>query len=87
MGKNDYKVNKNGFNISTTMDIGPKEKKWSLENVYESELTIENLIKTLEVTDILKRKYPNDDVVQDFEEIIRDEICQMFGGTILNLDE
>ena len=87
MEKNDYKVNKNGFNISTTMDSYTEEKKWSLENVYGSDLALENLISTLNVTDVLKKKYPNDDVVQDFEEIIRDEICQMFGGTILDFDE
>jgi len=87
MGNNDYKVNRNAFNVSTTMDDGMEEKKWSLKNVFESELTPENLIDTLKVTDALKRKYPNDDIVQGFEEIIRDEICQMFGGSIFNEKE
>lgn len=74
----------NNYNVSTTMDDGMEERKWSLKNVFESELTPENLIDTLKVTDALKRKYPNDETIQDFEEIIRDEICQMFGGTVLD---
>ena len=80
----NYTVNKDMFNVSTTMDNGTEEKKWSLDDVFKSELTPEHLIDTLKVTDALKRKYPNDDIIQDFEEIIRDEICQMFGGTVLN---
>ena len=83
MGNNDYKVNRDSFNVSTTMDNGTKEKKWSIEDMYKSELTAQNLIDVLQVTDALKRKYPNDDIIRDFEEIIRDEICMMFGGTII----
>lgn len=84
MGNNDYKVNKDSFTVSTTMDNGTEEKKWSIEDVYKSGFTAQNLIEVLQVTDALKRKYPNDDIIRDFEEIIRDEICMMFGGTIID---
>lgn len=84
MGNNDYRVNRDSFNVSTTMDNGTNEKKWSIEDMYKSGLTVQNLIDVLQVTDALKRKYPNDDIICDFEEIIRDEICMMFGGTIID---
>ena len=82
MGKNDYKVNGNKFTVSTTMDNGTEEKKWSLNNLYENEFTVDSLVKTLDVLDTFKRKYPNDDVIAGFEEIVREELCNMFGGTL-----
>lgn len=84
MGKNDYKVNNDHFVSTSTVDNGAEEKKWNLEDFYKSEFTVDALVRTLEVIDIFKRKYPNDETVQDFEDIVRDEICQLFGGTILN---
>lgn len=85
MGKNDYKVNNDHFvSTSTVDDNGTEEKKWSVENIYSSEFTVDDLVRTLDVIDIFKRKYPNDETIQDFEEIIRDEICQLFGGTVLD---
>lgn len=85
MGKTDYKVNKDQYTVSTTMDNGTEEKLvvWDIKNVYKEEVTPENLMDVLKVTDSLKRKYPNDETIQNFEAIIRDEICMMFGGTIL----
>ncbi len=83
MGKNDYKVNRDQYTVSTTQDT-IEEKKWSVEDIYSSEFTVDSLVKTLEVIDIFKRKYPNDETIQDFEEIVRDEICQLFGGTVLD---
>lgn len=87
MGKNDYKVNNDHFVSTSTVDNGTEEKKWNLEDFYKSEFTVDALVRTLEVIDIFKRKYPNDETVQDFEDIVRDEICQLFGGTILNIEE
>lgn len=77
-----YTVNTNDNNVSTTMDT--KEKKWSIMDMYNTEFTLEGLVKTLDILDTFKRKYPNDETIQDFEEIVRDEICQLFGGTVLN---
>jgi len=81
----NYEVNLNDPNVSTTQDTQEQENGgWSLRNIYENELTVESLIETLQVTDALKRKYKNDEIIRDFEGIIRDEICQMFGGSIYN---
>lgn len=62
------------------------ERQWNIQDVYASEFTLDSLVRTLDVIDIFKRKYPNDDIVQNFEDIVRDEICQLFGGSILNLE-
>ena len=81
---NDYKVNKDAFNVSTTEDNGTK--KWSIDDVLRSEFTIDSLMNTLMVVDIFKRKYPNDDIISGFDEIVRDEICNLFGGSLDNGD-
>ena len=78
----DYEVKKNDPNVSTTLDDGTEEKKWTLENLWNTEFTVDSLIDTLQVIDIFKRKYPNDDVVACFEEIVREELCNLFGGTL-----
>ena len=70
-------------NVTTTVEV-PQNDKWSIEKMYESEFSIQELVKTLEVVAVFRKKYPNDETVQDFENIVRDEICQMFGG---NIDE
>ena len=87
MGKNDYKVNRSQFVTTSTADDQAEEKKWSVRDLYETEFNLDSLVKTLDVLDTFKRKYPNDDTIQDFEEIVRDEICQLFGGTILNVEQ
>ena len=76
----EYTVNPNDPNVSTTADLGTKE--WNIERVYTSEFTLDSLIQTLQVIDIFKRKYPNDDMVSSFEDLVRYTICDMFGGTI-----
>ena len=48
--------------------------------------TLDGLVKTLEVLDAFKRKYPNDETIRDFEDIVREEICQMFGGTTIDIE-
>ena len=63
-----------------------KGKTWSINNVYKNEFTIDSLMTTLEVLDIFKRKYPNDETIQNFEDIVREEICQIFGGTTIGID-
>ena len=74
-------VNLNNPNVSTTLENN-ESKEWSLNNVYENEFTVDSLVKTLEVLDTFKRKYPNDDIIAGFEEIVREELCNMFGGTL-----
>ena len=80
----EYEVKTNDPNVSTTLENNER-KEWSLDNVYRNEFTVDNLVKTLEVLDTFKRKYPNDEAIRDFEDIVREEICQMFGGTTIEI--
>ncbi len=81
----EYTVNTNDSNVSNTLENN-ESKEWSLDNVYRNEFTVDSLVKTLEVLDIFKRKYPNDETIRDFEDIVREEICQIFGGTTIDID-
>ena len=81
----EYIVNINNFNMSSILENN-KGKTWSINNVYKNEFTIDSLMTTLEVVDIFKRKYPNDETIQNFEDIVREEICQIFGGTTIDID-
>ena len=76
----EYNVDPNSPNISTTMET--EKHEWSINDVYYSALTPDILLKTLEVIDTFKRKYPNDDIIKKFETIVRNEICMMFGGSL-----
>ena len=59
--------------------------KWNLKrDLYDAELTVEELVNAIYVFDRLQHKYPNDDTVAIAIEILRDEVCQMFGGSIYN---
>ena len=59
--------------------------KWNLKrDLYDAELTVDELMKAIYVFDRLQHKYPNDDTVATAIEILRDEVCQMFGGSIYN---
>ena len=78
----EYKVNLNGQNVSTTADQDKKELQWSINDVYQNELSLDSLMRTLEVLDTFKRKYPDDETIKRFENIVRNEICMMFGGTL-----
>ncbi len=80
----EYEVKTNDSNVSTTLENNER-KEWSLNNVYKNEFTVDSLVKTLEVLDTFKRKYPNDETIKDFEDIVREEICQMFGGTTIEI--
>ena len=94
MSRNDYRVPNDPFVSTSTADVnscdssycGSTERKWNIQDVYASEFTLDGLVKTLDVIDIFKRKYPNDETVQNFEDIVRDEICQLFGGTTIDID-
>ena len=81
----EYIVNINNFNMSSILENN-KGKTWSINKVYKNEFTIDSLMTTLEVLDIFKRKYPNDETIQNFEDIVREEICQIFGGTTIDID-
>ena len=81
----EYTVNINNFNMSSILENN-KGKTWSINNVYKNEFTIDGLMTTLEVLSIFKRKYPNDETIRDFEDIVREEICQIFGGTTIDID-
>lgn len=81
----EYTVNTNDSNVSNTLENN-ESKEWSLDNVYMNEFTVDSLVKTLEVLDTFKRKYPNDETIRDFEDIVREEICQIFGGTTIDID-
>ena len=63
-----------------------KGKTWSINDVYKNEFTIDGLMTTLKMLNIFKMKYPNDETVQNFEDIVREEICQIFGGTTIDID-
>ena len=81
----EYIININNFNMSSILENN-KGKTWSINNVYKNEFTIDSLMTTLEVLNIFKRKYPNDETIQNFEDIVREEICQIFGGTTIDID-
>ena len=81
----EYIVNINNFNMSSILENN-KGKTWSINNVYKNEFTIDSLMTTLDVIDIFKRKYPNDETIQNFEDIVREEICQIFGGTTIDIE-
>ena len=62
------------------------ENNWNLKtNLYEAPVSVNDLMSAIEVFTCLKDKYPNDENVDIAIEILRDEICQMFGGTIYNM--
>ena len=94
MSRNDYKVPNDRFVSTSTADVnscdssygGDTKRKWNIQDIYASEFTLDGLVKTLDVIDIFKKKYPNDETVQNFEDIVRDEICQLFGGTTIDID-
>ena len=78
-------INLNDPNVSNTLENN-EINEWSFDNVYKNDFTIDSLVRTLEVLDTFKRKYPNDETIRDFEDIVREEICQIFGGTTIDID-
>lgn len=58
-------------------------KDWNFETyIDDAPVSVNDLVQAIEVFVCLKNKYPNDENVDLAIEILRDEICQMFGGTI-----
>ena len=56
---------------------------WNLKtNVYAADLTVDAMTDAIEVFEVLKTKYPNDETVVTAIEILRNEICMMYGGSI-----
>ena len=89
MSRNDYGIHNGPFVSTSTVgvdDYKGTKRKWNIKDIYATEFTLDSLVRTLDVIDIFKRKYPNDETVQDFEDIVRDEICRLFGGSILNFE-
>ena len=59
------------------------KKNWSLKNnVYCSEFTVEELIEAIRVFEVLKTKYPNNETITESIELLRNEACNIFGGSI-----
>lgn len=85
----------NSKNVSSTMGCMNNEcpnrnlefeinPDWKL-NDYKDNFTVNELLQTLYVVNEFKKKFPNDEIITDFEKIVREEICNMFGGTIFNM--
>jgi hypothetical protein len=61
------------------------ENKWNLDRyVYSSKISIDDMVNSIRVFELLKNKYPNDELIDGAIEVLRDEVCKMFGGTIYN---
>jgi hypothetical protein len=61
------------------------KEKWNIKtHLYDANITVNELIDAISVFDKLNQKYPNDETISNAIEILRDEICIMFGGTIYN---
>ena len=59
------------------------EKKWNITtNVYRSDISVDEYINCIRLFEILKSKYPNDELFDEVIGVLREEICNMFGGTI-----
>ena len=78
-------INLNDPNVSNTLENN-EINEWSFDNVYKNDFTIDSLVRTLEVLDTFNRKDPTDETIRDFEDIVREEICQMFGGSTIDID-
>lgn len=58
------------------------KKNWSLRtDFYKSDLTIEEIVSAIRVFESLQDKYPNDDIIATSIGILREEACNMFGGS------
>jgi hypothetical protein len=60
-------------------------KNWNLKNyVYNADLSVEEMTNAIHVFEVLHTKYPNDEYIDGAIEILRNEICNMYGGSIYN---
>lgn len=81
----DYNINPETQNVTTTQER--TDGKWNISKIYNTEFTVDSLVSALELIDVFKRKYPNDETVKDFEKIVRQELCMLFGGTIDDIED
>lgn len=59
------------------------ESNWSLKNnVFNADFSVDEIINSIRLFEILKNKYPNDELIDGSIEVLRNEICNMFGGSI-----
>lgn len=59
------------------------EKKWNITtNVYRSDISVDEYLNCIRIFEVLRSKYPNDELFDEVIEVLREEICNMFGGTI-----
>lgn len=59
------------------------ERNWSLKNnVFNADFSVDEIINSIRLFEILKNKYPNDELIDGSIEVLRNEICNMFGGSI-----
>ena len=59
------------------------ESNWSLKNnVFNADFSVDDIINSIRLFEILKNKYPNDELIDGSIEVLRNEICNMFGGSI-----
>lgn len=82
-----YKADLNDPRVSATFGQKgevkkEKEQGWNYGEILSSRFDINELVSVLEIIARFKEKYPNDDIIQTFEDIVRNEICHIFGGSI-----
>ena len=80
-----YKIDSE--NMSLTEDVIDKDStKWTTDNLYNEYFSLDDVLKCLELTHRILKKYPQDPTINDFEELLRDEACLMLGGRNYDLD-
>lgn len=63
------------------------KKNWNLKSyVYNADLTVDEMTDAIHVFEVLQVKYPNDEFVDNAIDILRNEICMMYGGSIYGDD-
>ena len=63
------------------------KKNWNLKSyVYNADLSVEEMTNAIRVFEVLQVKYPNDEFVDSAIDILRNEICMMYGGSIYDDD-
>lgn len=62
------------------------ENSWSISKVYGAKPSLSNMIITIDVLEDMRKIYPNDYEIIDMIELLREEICKMFGGSIYQYD-
>ena len=78
----NYNLKNPHVSVSRDFDGTTREEGWTIKNLTKSDFELEELVSTLYTVNKFKKKYPNDEFVSAFDEIVRDEICRMFGGSL-----